>query len=164
MERGRTEQRNKRKVSEQKWYKTKWKTERFNGMFTGKPYLAKFGKSQIQPSVLEGKNLNVSVVRCTWDVGNNQMKRYISAKARENSKHVKPKLPWMDFFDNKCFQYGVNHCKTTFISCLCLSKGGMRYKAVQTCLQRAGWCTEREMRSSQTGEKRPSLNSSHWHF
>lgn len=30
----------------------------------------------------------------------------------------------MDFFDNKCFQYGVNHCKTTFISCLCLSKEG----------------------------------------
>lgn len=52
------------------------------------------------------------------------MKRYISAKERENSKHVKPKLLWMDFFDSKCFQYGVNHCKTTFISCLCLSKEG----------------------------------------
>lgn len=30
----------------------------------------------------------------------------------------------MDFFESKCFQYGVNHCKTTFISCLCLSREG----------------------------------------
>jgi len=64
------------------------------------------------------------MVRCVLEVGNSQMKRYISAEARENSKHVKPKLLWMDFFESKCFQYGVNHCKTTFISCLCLSKEG----------------------------------------
>lgn len=78
-------------------------------------------KTQTQLFILEQ---NMSLVRCVIEVGNNQMKRYISARARENSKHVKPKLLWMDFFDSKCFQYGVNHCKTTFISCLCLSKEG----------------------------------------
>lgn len=83
-----------------------------------------------------------NMVRCALEVGNSQMKRYISAKARENSKHVKPKLLWMDFFESKCFQYGVNHCKTTFISCLCLSKEGWDTKlsrlvcSVQNSVQR----------------------------
>lgn len=85
---------------------------------------------------------NMSLVRCVSEVGNSPMKRYISAKARENSKHVKPKLLSMDFFDSKCFQYGVNHCKTTFISCLCLSKEGWDTKlsrlvcSVQDSVQR----------------------------
>ena len=87
---------------------------------------------------------------CFRGIGNKQLKRYISARAKENSKHVKPKLLWMDFFDSKCFQYGVNHCKTTFISCLCLSKEGWDTKLPRLVCSVQASEPSGEMRSSQT--------------
>lgn len=45
---------------------------------------------QISDTAFQVRGSNSNMVR--WVLGNSQMKRYLSAKARENSKHVKPKL------------------------------------------------------------------------